>query len=57
MESINQFSIATFGILATDGIVTDVAPIASWMKGKKLEELRGWLIGKKATVKEIHLKQ
>jgi len=44
---------ACFGIVATGEVVTDAAPIAAWMKGKKLQEVRGWLIGRKAKVVEV----
>lgn len=44
---------ATFGIIAFNGVVVDAAPIASWMKGKYLKDLRQWLINKKAKVEEI----
>jgi hypothetical protein len=44
---------ATFGIVSRHGRVYDTAPIAKWMIGKPLEDLRGWMRLKKAIVKEI----
>jgi hypothetical protein len=38
---------------AKDGVVVDAAPLISWMNGKTLEEIRPWLIKKKAVVKEF----
>lgn len=36
-----------------NGIVKTAAPIAKWMEGKSLEQIKPWLIQKKAKVKEI----
>jgi hypothetical protein len=47
---------ASFGIVAKDGIVIDVAPIAAWMKGMALKEIRPFLLSKKAKVIEIKMK-
>jgi len=44
---------ACFGIVASGEVVTDAAPIAAWMKGKTLQEIRGWLIWRKAKVVEV----
>jgi len=44
---------ACFGIVASGDTVTDAAPIASWMKGKRLQEIRAWLVRKKAKVVEV----
>jgi len=44
---------ATFGIISFNNVVVDAAPIATWMKGKYLKDLRSWLISKKAKVIEI----
>lgn len=44
---------ACFGIVAIDNRITEVAPIASWMKGKTLQQIKPWLLRKKATVIEI----
>ncbi len=44
---------AAFGIISFNDIVVDTAPIAQWMKGKYLKDLRSWLISKKAKVLEI----
>jgi len=44
---------ACFGIVSKDNVVINTAPIASWMKGKTLIEIKPWLIKKKAKVVEI----
>lgn len=45
---------ACFGIEADDsGLITDAAPIVKWMKGKRLSEVRPWLLKHKAKVIEI----
>lgn len=44
---------ACIGIMAVGGIVTHVAPIAGWMKGKTLEDIRGYLVKKRAVVIEV----
>ena len=44
---------ACFGILASGTLIVDCAPIANWMHGKTLAEIKPWLINKKAKVKEI----
>lgn len=44
---------ATFGISSVDDIVKTTAPIANWMVGKKLSEIKPWLIKKKAKVVEL----
>lgn len=46
---------ACFGIEATNGTITMTAPIADWMKGKKLEEVKPWLLKRKAKVTEIRI--
>lgn len=48
---------ACFGIISQDGIVTDTAPIAAWMKGKSLQEVKPWLVKKKAVVEELKKNQ
>lgn len=48
---------ACIGIVAVDGIVSHVAPIAGWMKGKKLEEIHVYLVKKNANVIEITARQ
>lgn len=45
---------ACFGVISQNGIVTDTAPIAAWMKGKSLLEIKPWLKKKKAVVIEIN---
>jgi len=44
---------ACFGIEATNGTITMTAPIAAWMKDKTLQEVKPWLLSKKAKVTEI----
>ena len=45
---------ACFGIEADDrGVITDVPPIAWWMKGKRLREVKPWLKSKNAKIIEI----
>lgn len=44
---------ATFGIISKDSIVIDTAPIAKWMIGKTLIQIKPWLLSKKAKVIEI----
>lgn len=43
---------ACFGMESTDGIITLVAPIGAWMKGKTLQEVKPWLLKKGAKVTE-----
>ncbi len=44
---------ACFGIESTDGKVSAVAPVAGWMMGKTLGEIRPYLVSKRARVIEI----
>lgn len=44
---------ACFGIISLDGMIIDTAPIAAWMKGKNLQDIKPWLKKKKAAVEEI----
>ena len=44
---------ACFGIISTAGIVTETAPIAAWMKGKTLQEIKPFLLRKRAKVIEL----
>ncbi len=57
MEKMRAFYIslpyATFGIISHSNIITDAAPIAAWMIGKTLQEIKPWLIKKKAVVSEL----
>lgn len=42
---------ACFGMVANDkDIIVDVAPIAKWMLGKSLQQVKPWLLSKKAKV-------
>lgn len=44
---------ACYGIVSEGGAVTQAAPIAAWMIGKTLQEIKPFLLQKKAIVKEI----
>jgi len=44
---------ACFGIESVFDIVSDAPPIARWMIGKELKEIKPWLLSKKAIIKEI----
>lgn len=50
-----SMSYATFLIEATNEVITDVAPIAMWMIGKRLKDVRPWLKKKKAIGVEIKM--
>ncbi len=41
---------ATFGIRVEEGKVIKAPPIAKWMVGKTVLEVRAWVKGKKGTV-------
>jgi hypothetical protein len=44
---------ACVGIVSVNDTVTIAPPIVKWMVGKKLSEIKPWLLQKKAVVKEI----
>jgi hypothetical protein len=44
---------ACFGIIATEDVVSEAPPIARWMVGKSLADIKSWLLNKKAKVLEI----
>lgn len=44
---------ATFGVFSKGDVVVDAAPIARWMVGKTLTEIKPWLLKKQAKVIEI----
>lgn len=44
---------ACFGMESSGGIVTDSAPIAAWMRGKTLQEIKPFLVKRQAKVIEI----
>ena len=44
---------ATFGITAVNGVIRQAAPIASWMIGKELKDIKPFLLEKDAKVVEI----
>jgi hypothetical protein len=48
-----SLSYATFGIESLANKVTDAAPIAKWMVDKTLQEIKPWLLSKKAKVVEL----
>ncbi|WP_077920439.1 hypothetical protein [Spirosoma sp. 209] len=41
-----------FGMVSVAGTVVMAAPIAKWMRGKTLAEVKPWLLAKKAHVTE-----
>jgi hypothetical protein len=45
---------ATFGIISYDDTIIAAAPIGRWMIGLQLENIKQWLLKKKAIVKEIN---
>jgi len=45
---------ACYGIVSEGDKVTEAAPIASWMIGKTLQDIKPFLIQKQAIVKEIN---
>lgn len=45
---------ACVGITSVNDVVTHCAPIVGWMKGKTLQEIKPWLLKKKAIVKECN---
>jgi len=55
MERLFQIDIgyACFGIVSENSIVIQTAPIANWMKGKRLKEIKPYLLKKRAKVIEI----
>lgn len=44
---------ACIGIVSVNDTVTMAPPIVKWMVGKKLAEIKPWLLQKKAVVKEV----
>ena len=48
-----SLSYATFAIISEKDLIIETAPIAKWMMGKTLKEIKPWLIRKKARVEEI----
>jgi len=44
---------ACFGILSENDIIISTPPIAAWMAGKTLQEIKPWLLKRKAKVIEI----
>lgn len=50
-----SLSYATFGVITTNDIVTSTAPIAKWMMGKNIEEIKNWVTNKKGKIDERKL--
>jgi len=48
-----SLSYATFAITCKGDLIIEVAPIAQWMKGKTLQEIKPWLLKRKAIVKKL----
>lgn len=44
---------ATFGIISVNNVITKAAPIAAWMVGKRLVDIKPFLLRKQAKVIEI----
>lgn len=44
---------AVFGIISVNDVITKAAPIAAWMVGKKLTDVKPFFLKKKARVIEI----
>jgi hypothetical protein len=44
---------ACFGVVSIDNVVSEAPPIARWMIGKSLAEIKPWLLQRKAKVIEI----
>jgi hypothetical protein len=44
---------ACFGLLIASNRIVDAAPIARWMVGKTTQEVKPWLLAKKAIVKKV----
>lgn len=44
---------ATFGVQSENGVVINSAPIAKWMIGKSLQEIKLWLKKKRAKIIEL----
>lgn len=45
---------ACFGVESNNDIVIAVAPIAKWMLGKRLQDIKPWLLKRSAKVIEIN---
>lgn len=44
---------ASFGVISSNGVIKHAAPIASWMVGRTLADVKPYLLGEKAIVKEL----
>lgn len=44
---------AVFGIVLTDGVVSEAAPIGKWMVGKSLNFIKAWVLQRKGTVEPV----
>lgn len=49
-----QLSYATFGVIDQEGVITETAPIGSWMVGKSVAEIQQWVTSKKGTMEWIN---
>ena len=45
---------ACFGVyFSTEGVCSEVPPIAKWMIGKSIDEIRKWVKSKKGKMEEV----
>ena len=44
---------ATFGIVVTDNIVVEAAPIGKWMIGKLLPKISNWVVSKRGNMRMV----
>ena len=44
---------AVFGMVATNGIVSEAAPIGKWMVGKSLDYVSAWVSQRNGTIEPI----
>jgi len=44
---------AVFGIILTNGVVSEAAPIGKWMIGKSLDFIKTWVLQRKGTVEPV----
>lgn len=42
-----RLSYATYGIVVQDGYIRRAAPIARWMEGREISDIKKWIINKK----------
>jgi hypothetical protein len=46
-------SYATFGIIVSNGVVINTAPIGKWMVGKSLSKIQQWVKQKQGTIDKL----